>query len=200
MQLHRLLSLPRLYSGFADLAGGTARATYARQYIRAGRADRILDIGCGPGDILAYLPADVHYTGFDADASYIAAARRRFGVRGEFFCRPVTPELLQEFADFDLVLANGVLHHLDDGDAGALFEIARAALKPGGRLITLDGCYVPGQSPIARYLLGRDRGRFVRDQIGYTALAERVFPVVTAHIRHDLMRIPYTHVILECSA
>jgi SAM-dependent methyltransferase len=195
---YRLLGLSRVYSAFADLAGGRAREIYAREYIRAKGGDRILDIGCGPGDILAYLPVDVRYAGFDADAGYIEAARARFGARGEFMCRKITPDLLREFSGFDLVLANGVLHHLDDSDARTLFGLARAALAAGGRLVTLDGCYVESQSALARYLLRADRGKFVRDQLGYTALARSVFPSVEAHIRQDLMRIPYTHIILEC--
>lgn len=198
MQLRRLLGQSYVYTAFADLAGGRARETYACEYICARGGDRILDIGCGPGDILAYLPSDVAYTGFDANASYIAAAIDRFGERGQFFCRHIATGMLEEFAGFDLVLANGVLHHLDDQEAATLLSIAKAALKPNGRLVTLDGCYVEGQSAIARYLLERDRGRFVREKIGYTSLAGSVFRLVEAHIRHDLMRIPYSHIIMEC--
>ena len=198
MDLHRLLGWPRFYSAFAGLVGGSARDIYARDYIRASSGDRILDIGCGPGDILAHLPTDVRYVGFDANPSYIENARQRFGGRGEFFCHHITRAMLDQFAGFDIVLANGVLHHLDDVDAMALLEIAQRALKTGGRLVTLDGCYVEGQSRVARYLLARDRGEFVRTQDEYARLTRPFFANVTLHIRDDLMRIPYTHIVMEC--
>jgi hypothetical protein len=92
------------------------------------------------------------------------------------------------------------LHHLADDEALALLRLARAALKPGGRFVTFDGCLVDGQSAFARFLLRRDRGRFVRHRDDYLRLASRVFPNVTASVRHDLLRLPYTHIILECSA
>lgn len=200
MGIRQLLEIPQVYSALVQFVGGQARKTYVREYVRPRPGDRVLDIGCGPADILDDLPADIDYTGFDASASYIESARRRFGERGQFHCRMVSRELLREFSQFDLVLANGVLHHLDDEQAIDLLSLAKSALNSGGRLITLDGCIVPGQSRIARFLLDRDRGRFVRDEPAYVALANTVFGSVLSHIRHDLMRIPYTHIIIETPA
>jgi SAM-dependent methyltransferase len=198
LNVRSILGVPRIYSWFADFVGGDARAVYAREYIRATERSRILDIGCGPGDILEYLPAGAEYTGFDPSADYIASAQARFGTRGKFFCANVGPELVGRLQAFDIVLANGVLHHLDDAQALGLFEVARAALKPGGRLVTLDGCYVQSQSRIEKFLLSMDRGKFVRTEPEYRSLADRVFPTVVSNLRRDLMRIPYTHVIMEC--
>ncbi|MGI8513367.1 MAG: class I SAM-dependent methyltransferase, partial [Solirubrobacteraceae bacterium] len=63
---------------------------------------------------------------------------------------------------------------------------------------TLDPTFVPGQARAARWLLSRDRGQAVRDPAGYQALASSHFAQVTATVRHDLARVPYTHAILEC--
>jgi SAM-dependent methyltransferase len=103
-------------------------------------------------------------------------------------------------SDFDLVLATAVLHHLDDDEAVQLFEVAREVLKPGGRLITLDGCFVADQSSITRFILSRDRGRYVRTKDAYLSLAQKSFKDVQLSIHHDLIRIPYTHIIMECMA
>lgn len=195
-----LLSIPRIYSAFARLAGGDARLLYAREHLRIQPGERVLDIGCGPADILEVLPDGCEYYGFDADPGYIEAARSRFGARGHFECRIVTAQDFAGYEGFDLVMANGVLHHLDDGAAEGLFHLAHKALGPRGRLVTLDGCFVPGQSPVARFLLSRDRGQHVRTEVEYLRLAHRVFPHTVSVVRSDLMRIPYTHVILECQA
>ena len=59
---------------------------------------------------------------------------------------------MTEEAHYDLVLAWGVLHHLDDDQAGEFMSLARRGLKPTGRLVTLDPCYTDDQSRLARYL------------------------------------------------
>ena len=83
----------------------------------------------------------------------------------------VSPALEREQGTFSLVMATGVLHHLDDERAARLYELARRALRPNGRLITYDGCFVPEQSKTARWLLSHDRGKFVRTREAYLRLA-----------------------------
>jgi hypothetical protein len=51
---------------------------------------------------------------------------------------------------------------------------------------------------LARFILRRDRGQHVRQRDEYLALAREVFPQLEYEVRHDLMRIPYTHLILRC--
>ncbi len=61
--------------------------------IRAVAGDRILDIGCGPGDILDS-PPPVDYYGFDLNDAYIRFARRKYSGRGKFYCRAVEKTFL----------------------------------------------------------------------------------------------------------
>jgi hypothetical protein len=43
-----------------------------------------------------------------------------------------------------------------------------------------------------------DRGEHVRSLEEWPPLVEPVFPLARTHVRHDLLRIPYTHVIMDC--
>ena len=169
------------------------------RYIRPKESDRVLDCGCGPGDVLDYLP-DVDYVGIDIDANYVAEARKRYGDRATFRLGPLGPKTMTEEAHYDLVLAMGVLHHLDDEQAMEFLSLARCGLKPGGRLVTLDPCYIEGQSRWARYIIDRDRGNHVRSLKEWQQLVRPTFPSATFHVRHDLLRIPYTHLFMECRA
>jgi cyclopropane fatty-acyl-phospholipid synthase-like methyltransferase len=197
-RLTEILSLPAGYRLFRRLVGGRLEE-YVAEYVRPRAGDKVLDLGCGPGDMLRYLPS-VDYLGLDISREYIEAAKKRFGSTGRFLCADVgLATLEQERNQFDLVLATGVLHHLDDQRAARLFELARVALRPGGKLITYDGCYVPEQSRLARWVLSKDRGKFVRSRDEYVQLASAHFSIVQPHVRHDLLRIPYTHLIMFCS-
>lgn len=186
-----------MYRLLGRLIGPRARATYAGEYVRARPRDRILDVGCGPADILSHLP-EVSYLGFDISPRYVEAARANFGNRGQFECRSISDPNGIESESFDLVLANGVLHHLPDSEAIHVIAIAHTCLRVGGRLVTLDGCFVPGQRSLARAMLRLDRGRYVRSGEAYQHLAKTRFQNVQLHIRSDLLRIPYTHAIMEC--
>jgi len=194
-----VLALPSVYSGFAAALGAhRSRAECVERYIRPRAGDRVLDCGCGPGELLRVLP-DVCYVGIDVDERYIAEARRRFGARATFRLGPVGEETMSEEAHYDLVLAWGLLHHLDDETVRRFFELARRALRPGGRLVTLDPCYVEGQPRLARLLIDMDRGEHVRGLDAWPVLLDTSFASVRTYVRHDLLRVPYTHVILECA-
>lgn len=198
-KLSTILSLPAAYLLFQRMVGAeSSRTTYLNEYAKPVAGEKILDLGCGPADILNYLPA-TRYTGLDISPKYISSAQKHFGSRGRFLCGDVGQATIEgEQGTFDLVLSVGVIHHLDDAQATKLFELARRAIGPAGRLVTYDGCFTAKQSQIARWLLARDRGKFVRTQEEYLRLASLHFSEVKTHIRHDLLRMPYTHLIMCC--
>lgn len=99
---------------------------------------------------------------------------------------------------YDIVLANGIVHHLDDAEASQLFDIAWRALRPGGWLVTYDNVYLEHQHWFARWLVARDRGRAVRSREGYEALARSRFARVESAILHDTLRVPYTILVMRC--
>src|SRR5687768_8243071 len=113
--LRSVLSRPWIYDVLQNLLGGTAaRTEYAHDFIRATSGTRVLDLGCGTAQILSFLPEGVDYWGYDVSADYIKAAAARFGTRGHFRCGIPDEGTLGNLAPFDLALATGVLHHLDD--------------------------------------------------------------------------------------
>ncbi|RDI02357.1 methyltransferase family protein [Curtobacterium sp. AG1037] len=85
----------------------------------SGRA-RILDLGCGGGDLaralVRWAGSDgfaVEVVGIDPDERAIASARRSTP-RGVTFRQASSGELVAAGERFDVVVSNHVLHHLDD--------------------------------------------------------------------------------------
>lgn len=195
--LRRVLSIPAAYQLWWNVVGGPALANVlVSEYVRPKAGARILEIGCGPGTIVGYLPPS-DYLGFDLSPKYIELARKRFPT-AHFVCERVSQFTLAREQSFDVVLAFGIVHHLEDAEARQLFQIAHDALKPAGKLVTVDGVWTDDQSPAARWLLARDRGEYVRGEREYVGIASQVFRNIRPSVRHDLLRIPYTHLILQC--
>ena len=193
--------LGRLYGPSLYLAGQRAagfhhaRTWCLQTLVRAAPGQRLLDIGCGPTLLVDQLPG-VDYVGFDTDARAIAWNRRRYpGAR--FEAEALTAASAEGLGRFHHVLLMGVLHHLDDAVATELLAVIRELLEPGGHVVTLDGAYVPRQSPVARRLLDNDVGEHVRTPDGYRALGAG-FDAVESVVREDLSRVPYTFFFMRC--
>jgi SAM-dependent methyltransferase len=194
-----ILNHPAIYTNYQKLVGGyNARKRFVEDYVKAKPNDKILDIGCGPGDILDFWP-EVDYTGIDLDPSYIKKAQHKYGTRGKFICSGVEDLKLDLDSHFDIVIAAGVIHHLDAGQSKKLFDTAKAVLKADGKFVSLDGCYIPNQNKISEFLLKKDRGEFVRTLPEYETLAKSSFNNVESQIEERYFNIPYTLIIMSCS-
>ncbi len=112
--------------------------------------NRVLDVGCGTGVILDFLPRGIEYLGIDLSAEYIEAAARRFGDRAQFWVGDVNELKLDADERYDIVIAFGLLHHLDDHEVSRLARTVRKLLVPEGRFVTCDICFTEDQSAIAR--------------------------------------------------
>jgi ubiquinone/menaquinone biosynthesis C-methylase UbiE len=141
MGRNRVTEWHRAYiqNAYRELARGTTRNQLDTLNINA-TGKRVLDVGCGPGNLLVALSTDTPelLVGVDVDAIFLTAGRSRIGKLIE---RPsAQPALLRAslpilpFADasFDLVTCFLVMPHVPD-DTTALTELVRV-LKPGGTL------------------------------------------------------------------
>src|SRR5882724_12597421 len=197
--LQRWLKRPFLYNLLQDAVGANAlRRKVIQTHVRAKAGSKVVDIGCGPSRILRWLP-DVQYLGLDINPDYISSARRTHGNKGTFVVGD-TKSLRDDlrFKDADIVMALGLLHHLDDEDAAHCIRFAYDALKEGGRFVCLDGCWIPNQDTFSRYVMSHDRGQNVRTEQQYRELAAKVFTNLDAWVDKKPMRIPYVTVVLEC--
>jgi SAM-dependent methyltransferase len=193
MSLKDCLAIPQLYQAYQELGGFyAARLVAIERYLKPKAGERIIDIGCGPGYLTRDLPDGVEYLGFDLDKRYIAFASRQFAGRGQFFCRHFDQAAAQTFGPADVVMMNGVLHHISDAEAAPTLSAIHRALRPGGALFTLDGAYTQNQSWFARFMLDHDRGQYIRTPTQYVGLLASVFESVDPHVHEDLARIPYT--------
>jgi SAM-dependent methyltransferase len=195
-----VLAIPALYRLFGNLISRPhARRRVINEFLKIKLGCKVLDVGCGPGDLLQFLP-DIIYCGIDISPEYIDAARARHGSKGRFVTRAVTEKTsFEDLGKFDLIMAMGLVHHLNDAEASSLFRAAKSALNPGGRVVTLDNVFVPEQSAAARWIIKLDRGNHVRAKNEYLSIANQHFQNVNVTILHDLLRIAYTHIIMDCS-
>ena len=195
--IRKILSHPEIYRASQSLMGAhKARQRFVENHIKPFSGMKILDIGCGPADILAYLP-QVEYYGYDISAAYISQAKSRFKNKGHFTCKQLQIDDFDHLPKFDVVLALGLLHHLDDSVASELLRLSQHALNDKGRLLTIDPCFVPSQNIIAKFLIRCDRGQNVRTQEEYLRLAGQIYSKPHAEVRHQAW-IPYTHCFMEC--
>lgn len=193
----RVLGAPRGFDLFQRLVGARrSKANFVAKHVQPKHGDRILDLGCGTGAILELLPPGVEYVGVELDRAYVHRARMRFGDRATFVCSDLAS--YEPASTFDIVIAYGVLHHLDDGGVRSACRVAHRALREEARLLFAEPCRTDQQGWLATTLMNRDRGRYIRTPERYAELMSEQFEQTKSpQLAADDYRIPYTFVILE---
>ena len=188
-----------LYKSLMNLLGGNrCRKILINDYVLLSAHQRVLDLGCGPADILDDLTPNLDYTGIDASSDYISAAKNKFPDKN-FICTTFDSNTELK-GKYDVVLAIGLIHHLDNETSRNLIINASNVLKEGGKLITFDNVLFQGQNWLARLIIKQDRGNFLRNFREYSSLfPQNSFSEIQFDLREDLLRIPYSHIISICT-
>lgn len=123
-------------------------ATVFADWVQVDRGVDVLDVGCGPGALTGVLVAQTgesHVTAVDPSAPFVEACRER---HPSVEVRRAPAEQLP-FPDgrFDVVLAQLVVHFMDDPVAG-LAEMARVA-RPDGRVAACVWDLAGDRSPLS---------------------------------------------------
>jgi SAM-dependent methyltransferase len=178
-----------------SLGADKAITWYVNEVLQPTRDMKMLDVGCGPANVLSYLPP-LDYTGLDLNEKHIAYARQRYGNRGRFFVGNAAADLKQEGKQFDLINVSALLHHITDDKAISLFASLTRLLKPDGRIVTIDNVWLPRQRLAVRLMNHLDSGTNIRTPEGYLGLLGGTGLDVRTLILNDLLRIPYDHIIM----
>jgi 2-polyprenyl-3-methyl-5-hydroxy-6-metoxy-1,4-benzoquinol methylase len=134
--------LNRTYDRFRLVNRWVARweSTYAehvRPLFKPGQTIRILDVGCGAGDVALDLRKRCLNDGFEPELTLIDPSEHvesYFKTRplpnGVRYIRTTSSELASTGARFDLVISNHLMHHLTDADLrGILADSHRMATQ-----------------------------------------------------------------------
>lgn len=141
-----------------QLAGGVVG------WLAAGPGERILDLGCGDGQLTAKLVASgAVLTGVDASPAMVAAARER-GIVAD---QAQAESLPYPDGTFDAVFSNAALHWVRAQDA--MMAEVRRVLKPGGRFVAEMGGHgnIAAISTALRAVLERHGLGEREDQVNY---------------------------------
>lgn len=193
----QMLSIPKVYESFQELIRGPGyHQRFVRDYLKPTPGDAILDIGCGTGAILEFLPRPINYTGIDISPPYIARAQAKYGDIARFMVADATLPETELGGPYDLAFSLAALHHMSDEAIAGLIRSLLRCLRSGGRYVTIDPCFIENQNLIAYLVSALDRGGHVRTPNRLQSLFADSFDISTIVV-HNPIRLPSTVVVMD---
>jgi ubiquinone/menaquinone biosynthesis C-methylase UbiE len=168
------------------------------EILKPKNVDNVLDFGCGIG-YHANEFLESNYLGIGPLQSCVDKANFMFSrsgakfIAGDHNALRIVPD-----SSYDVIMAIGVLHHIDDLIFHEFLKESLRILKPGGRLTTFDPVLHDQQSLLSRWVVRRDRGQWVRKEGEYLSIVSTYFGQnLNSKIYSKLLRIPYDHLAIE---
>ena len=197
-QIYNLINNPLIYKIIQSVMSGTSfRNSIIKKNITKSNL-KILDIGCGPAQIIEHLP-QCDYYGYDIDQRSIQYAKKKYYQKNfHFYCKKFNKTELKKLPKFDFIIFFGILHHLSNKEVYEILKLCKKIMKKNSKLLTEDPILLENQNVIAKFLIKKDRGLNVRDKQEYINLLKKHFKKIKNKVTHQYF-IPYTWFTTVCS-
>jgi SAM-dependent methyltransferase len=151
------------------------------QISTSGKPLRIIDVGCGPGLLVDIaIKKGFSYLGMDTDRDSIDYCRKKYQNKERIsFTTSTIPSHEIAIQSGDIIVLNGVLHHVYDETAKELLSY----LSQAEFVIIADHYLDKTVGSWPKFLQKLDRGKYVRDYSffrsidGYRPVQSLVFPI-----------------------
>jgi 2-polyprenyl-3-methyl-5-hydroxy-6-metoxy-1,4-benzoquinol methylase len=197
-QIYNFINNPLIYKIIQGVMSGTSfRNGIIKKNITKNNL-KILDIGCGPAQILEHIPKCDYY-GYDIDRRSIQYAKKKYYQKNyHFYCKKFNKTELKKLPKFDFIIFFGILHHLSNKEVYEILKLCKKIMKKNSKLLTEDPILLENQNVIAKFLIKKDRGLNVRDKQEYINLLKKHFKKIKNKVTHQYF-IPYTWFTTVCS-
>jgi phospholipid N-methyltransferase len=201
--IHRVLEIPTIYNVIESLLGArNSTGKLIREHIKLKLNDKVLDFGSGTGSIFQELEVvqELNYTAIEPNSKYVNLMNKKYGDRNNFRAFQGSVEVLDDLqSEFDVVLIIAVLHHIEVEKWKSIISGLLDKLTVNGRIIVLDPIKHEHQNPLARMIINFDRGKSILFYEEYKEIIDSLKVNAKYHLRKDLLRVPYSHIITEIS-
>ena len=197
-QIYNFINNPLIYKIIQGVMSGTSfRNNIIKKNITKNNL-KILDIGCGPAQILEHIP-QCDYYGYDIDRRSIQYAKKKYHQKNyHFYCKKFNKTELKKLPKFDFIIFFGILHHLSNKEVHEILKLCKKIMKKNSKLLTEDPILLENQNIIAKFLIKKDRGLNVRKKQQYIDLLKKHFKKIKNEVTHQYF-IPYTWFTTICS-
>lgn len=197
-QIYNFINNPLIYKIIQGVMSGTSfRNSIIKKNITKNNL-KILDIGCGPAQILEHIPKCDYY-GYDIDRRSIQYAKKKYYQKNyHFYCKKFNKTELKKLPKFDFIIFFGILHHLSNKEVYEILKLCKKIMKKNSKLLTEDPILLENQNVFAKFLIKKDRGLNVRDKQEYINLLKKHFKKIKNKVTHQYF-IPYTWFTTVCS-
>lgn len=176
--VYKILAHPKIYRAFQQIVGGKKPKTYTviekicTDFIKTnGRKPVLLDLGCGEGKLCEWIHDVCDYHGVDYSDEYLSYARETYKNKGKFIKFDLSSH--QSYTNlsnrWDIIIGIGLLHHLANEDVLKIKENFMD-FNPNAIIFTIDPVLLEQQNLIAKFIVSRDRGSYVRKLHEYREL------------------------------
>ena len=108
---------------------------YFGEFLPQNKDTRILDLGCGSGELVYWLRAEGYSDVGGVDISKEQLRRAEALGLGDLICEDLQTFLSHETDKYDLIIARDVLEHFTKDELMELLSHAHRALHPGGKIV-----------------------------------------------------------------